>query len=180
MIYCRDCHRFWPSGAVFCGCCRRSFGGRRCESGHLSPTVASCCITCGSRKLTRAAPYADMGCLLRMFAIALGLVSFKVLLANFGLVGGLLACTVGFLWSFVIGDSASSLFGGLITLTIVLVLFWIAIRRILGPESRAARGVEKLAMAILVACGKAALKIVRFLIVWIATRSQSGPRGGRT
>lgn len=53
MIYCCNCRKLSASGSKYCVRCKKSFGGRLCEKGHLSPTDARCCRECGSSELAK-------------------------------------------------------------------------------------------------------------------------------
>lgn len=52
MIICRSCFTVWPDEALYCGQCKRSFGGRRCPKGHLSPPSVTACVQCASTELS--------------------------------------------------------------------------------------------------------------------------------
>jgi len=56
LILCLKCKRLWPRGTRFCGTCRSSLGVRLCPDDHPSPLQAQVCTTCGSKRLTTAAP----------------------------------------------------------------------------------------------------------------------------
>lgn len=60
MILCRGCRRIWPKGTRYCGICRATLGARYCPADHASPLVAGCCLTCGSPKLTKGVPCANL------------------------------------------------------------------------------------------------------------------------
>lgn len=73
MQFCLTCKRVSPSGSVYCAHCSpaRSFGGRRCPKGHLSPaSTRGACIVCGkpNADLSQATAYLNLGCLPRLFA----------------------------------------------------------------------------------------------------------------
>jgi RNA polymerase subunit RPABC4/transcription elongation factor Spt4 len=61
MRLCLSCYRLWPRGALFCGACGRSFGGRVCKRRHVSPPGAQVCIQCGESELTEATGYLSFG-----------------------------------------------------------------------------------------------------------------------
>jgi len=179
MKYCRDCRRLWPTEALFCGSCRRSFGGRRCNAGHLSPATASCCTTCGSRKLSLAARHTDLALPVRAVACVVGLLLLKFIFAN---LWAILAIVVRSMWalaSFVVGDSVREALATIFPTIVVATLIWIAFRKILGRHSGAGKGIERLTWLLLVALTRAAARLARQLVVWITTRSSGPPRGGR-
>jgi hypothetical protein len=67
MTLCVRCWRIAPRGAPYCGQCGRSFGGTRCEHGHLMPGrgAVSFCPTCRSHALVPWTPSLDFGWLTR-------------------------------------------------------------------------------------------------------------------
>jgi len=52
VILCKRCWTLWSKGTIWCGKCRSTMGSRHCPEGHVSPLLATACVTCGSTKLT--------------------------------------------------------------------------------------------------------------------------------
>jgi RNA polymerase subunit RPABC4/transcription elongation factor Spt4 len=78
MQYCRSCKYLSPTGAIYCGSCGRSFGGRRCPQNHLSPQDSQVCIQCGTIELSETTDsIAPLG-LIRV--IGLGIIGLTLLL----------------------------------------------------------------------------------------------------
>ena len=71
MRLCLTCFHIWPSGALFCGRCGRSFGHRLCQRRHESPPSARVCTKCGSHELTTPTLYLSLGCLSGLVALLL-------------------------------------------------------------------------------------------------------------
>ena len=71
MWLCRGCRRVTPGrDAVYCVYCSRSFGGRRCPHGHLSPADAISCARCraSDSELSQATGAVNIGWLPRLLA----------------------------------------------------------------------------------------------------------------
>ncbi len=82
MLCLRDLH-VSPIDSVYCGWCGGSFGGRRCEQGHLTPSPAArCCTACGSGKLSSCTPALRLRPTVRVAAWAALLVALKLLYAE--------------------------------------------------------------------------------------------------
>lgn len=111
MIICRSCRSAWPDSALYCGKCRRSFGGRRCPKNHLSPKDAAYCLTCGSRELSTAADSLSLGWAARILAwiLALALLRLAWPIIAFTAMPILGACD--WLSGFLLGTKASELLG---------------------------------------------------------------------
>lgn len=178
-MYCRDCHRFWPSGAMICGTCRRSFGGRLCPKNHLSPATATCCITCGSRKLLQPARQLSMAGPLSMFAWIIGLLLLKFLLTNVSGLIGLVESGADMIGSFVIGQSLGQFLGCLTQAGVIVVLVWLALRHVFGRESRLVMGLERLAWQLVVVTWRTAVKLAKALFAWITPRSTTHKNEGK-
>lgn len=135
MKYCLDCRRAWPSEALICGTCRRSFGGRLCANKHLSPAGSSCCVTCGSRILLHPARYLNLSTPIWLCSWLIGILLLKLIVANFGLLVELAVGGVEAIGSFVIGLPLGRLLASLTQTAVVLGLVWMGFRRILGATS---------------------------------------------
>lgn len=53
---CFSCFRMSPGRPQLCAYCGRSWGGRLCQKGHVSPPDAAFCSTCGSTNFFSASP----------------------------------------------------------------------------------------------------------------------------
>ena len=69
MRYCLTCRHLASSGPI-CSQCGRSFGGHRCEAGHLNPPGAQFCAQCGSTKLLQSASSIAVGRVLGLAVLA--------------------------------------------------------------------------------------------------------------
>jgi hypothetical protein len=69
-VLCLTCLRLWPRGSRYCGGCGRSFGGRLCPKGHLSPRSALRCTACGDARLSQCTGYVPLGWLYRGVSLA--------------------------------------------------------------------------------------------------------------
>lgn len=109
MIICRSCRSSWPDTADYCGKCRRSFGGRRCPKGHLSPKGATYCLSCGSKELSQAAESVSFGAAAKLAAWCVALLLLRVLWPVLGFIAGLLLGACDWLFGAIFGVRASNL-----------------------------------------------------------------------
>ncbi len=144
MKYCLNCRRLWPYSAQICGACRGSFGGRLCSNKHLSPIGSTCCTICGSKKLLQAARYLDLTMPVFLASWVVGLLLIKLLISNLGAALGLALHVLGFIGSFLLGESMGIFLGSLIQLTIVCALIFLAFRKILGKDALPVKWLEGL------------------------------------
>jgi hypothetical protein len=180
--YCLECHRIWPSEALICGSCRKSFGGRLCHQHHLSPPGATCCVVCGSRKLLHPAMYWNLRVPILVGSWLAGILALKFLFGNLGTILGFLFTCLDRIGSFVIGQSLASLFGTLVQLAIVLAIIWLAFRRLLGPNSLPIRGLERIASTAIRQLPQVARWVLKAVVRAVSGRPlQTRPplRGGR-
>lgn len=182
MKYCLDCRRAWPSEALICGTCRRSFGGRLCANKHLNPAGSTCCVTCGSRKLLHPARYLNLSSPICLCSWLVGILLLKLAVANFGILVGLAVSVVEAVGSFVIGLPLGQLFASLPQAAVVLGLLWLGFRRILGVNSQLVKAIERLSAL----CARQLPHVIRWTAKTIARAISSRPqqdkpplRGGR-
>lgn len=90
MRLCLSCRFVSPAGALRCGRCGRSFGGRLCPRHHLSPAGSQFCVECGRQDLTEAALFLPLGWVSRLVAWGLVLAVVSLLAHHTGGVAGLL------------------------------------------------------------------------------------------
>ena len=146
MRLCRNCRYLANREAVFCPHCARSFGGRRCAKGHLSPPGAVCCQICGTAELSEATGSIPLGFLPALLAGFLTLGA-GALLLHFG--GAILSGVSTFGQSSVtvlLGKSPAHLWRTLAERVLQFVLVWTVLLFLLpgkfGQEIR--RGVGRL------------------------------------
>lgn len=60
MILCKRCRRVWASGTTYCQNCGGSLGSRICPDKHLNALDARFCRVCGSYRLSRGVPSANL------------------------------------------------------------------------------------------------------------------------
>lgn len=157
-----------------CGSCRRSFGGRICSSKHLSPVTATCCTTCGSRKLSQAARYLNLNFSFLLCSWAIALLLLKLLMANLATVFGLAIEAADHVFSFVLGKPVKQELGCLLQYAIVFGLIWIAIRRIVGKDSGVVKAAERLFGQVFRRLPRVLLWLARGLVKWISFRPDRG------
>lgn len=135
MIICRSCRSSWPDSALYCGKCKRSFGGRRCPKNHLSPKNAAFCLICGSRELSRPADSLSFGCASRTIAwlVVLILVKLGWPLITLAVVATFNACD--WLFGLVFGVRASNLFWQLTTYVLNIAVL-VGVFALLVPSFR--------------------------------------------
>lgn len=90
MRLCLSCRFVSPTGALRCGRCGRSFGGRLCPRHHLSPAGSQFCVECGRQDLTEAALFLPLGWVSRLVAWSLVLLAVSLLAHHAGRGAGLL------------------------------------------------------------------------------------------
>ncbi|MBI5708227.1 MAG: zinc ribbon domain-containing protein [Armatimonadetes bacterium] len=122
MIICRSCRSAWPDSAHYCGMCKRSFHGRRCPKGHLSPKSATFCLACGSKDLSLAAESTSFGCASRAVAWIVALFLLKVAWPLLAMCAGAVLAAFDWLFGLLFGISASELFWQLASTTFTLVV----------------------------------------------------------
>lgn len=122
MRICLTCRNASPTDAMFCLNCGRSFGSRICDKHHLSPTASRYCTSCGSPELSRSTRSVEFGCLLRIFACALTLLLFKLIISNFGFFCNVLFTITSVLFGFVSGVSLLSVIVNTVHFLIVILL----------------------------------------------------------
>ncbi len=110
MIICRSCRTAWPDTAQFCGNCKRSFGGRRCPKGHVSPRSARFCVVCGSKELSEGTRSFSFGPTAKIGAWILAALIFKFTLPWLGVVAASLLSVANQLAGFVLGVEPIQLF----------------------------------------------------------------------
>ena len=122
MIICRSCHSAWPDTALYCGKCKRSFGGRRCPKGHLSPRGSTYCLTCGSKDMSVPADSVSFGLASKVIAWCLAVVLLKVCWPVLGIIAALLLGVCDWLFGLIVGVRASDLFWQLFCLLLNLAV----------------------------------------------------------
>ncbi|MBX3119691.1 MAG: hypothetical protein KF784_11545 [Fimbriimonadaceae bacterium] len=133
MILCLFCFRLWPKSAKFCGNCTRSFGCRLCSKGHRSPSVATVCVECASKDLSKPGRYLSLRPLSLVLALGLIFLGLKFTVANFGSISALAYQVADGVFGFVSGigiaRAVASIFNFLIILALPFVLGWILFER---------------------------------------------------
>lgn len=143
MILCLHCRRLWPNQAQICGLCRRSFGGRLCPHGHLSPALSRYCSTCGNKKLLQPAKYLKLGCLTQLLVCVSLLIILKLCIAHFSVL-----CSIAFgatttISSFLLGRSPIDIFLVALPSVINIAVTWIVLRIVLGKDAVLTRVFEQ-------------------------------------
>lgn len=179
MILCLSCYHSWPDSALFCGRCKRSFGGRRCRRGHLSPSAATCCLTCGSAELSVPARSLSTGLASRMIAWIVLLLIVKWTWPYVGLVLGLLLAVFDWFFGFVFGVRLSTVFASafhlclnLAVFTALLALFFPGFRKHLPSLGRGLAKILRLFWKL----GVALLRLVFHVLSYLAQGTKHEPK----
>ena len=85
MIRCKGCGRVWPSGTRFCGNCQATLGVQVCPNDHENPIGVQCCLTCGSRKLSKGVPVSNLRPVSWIVIVGIGLFLAPILIGQIGL-----------------------------------------------------------------------------------------------
>lgn len=137
MKICLSCRQAWPDSSAYCGTCQRSFDGRRCPHGHLSPTRAQCCLQCGNSDLSESTQSANTGTFTRILAWVIFIVLLKLTRAQVIPLAGQILSFGDWLAGFVFGARISELFAKVIQAFFPLAILTLVICA-LSPRARKA------------------------------------------
>ncbi len=132
MKYCRSCRRIWPSGALYCGTCHRTFGARLCPKGHRNPVGARSCTTCGNRKLTTPVRSFDLHFPALLIAMGLALILLRLMIQHLDLLLSITRRFANAITSFLFGASMGEIVGSSLRIAVIGCLVWLAIRKMVG------------------------------------------------
>ena len=136
MILCLGCKRLSSRGARYCSYCRRSFSGRLCEKGHLSPMGAKCCSECGSSDLAKPTKAIRLSALTFLAACSAAALLVKLLVAYWVPVLEFALGVLMWLVSFLFGSIFTNFVGSLLPMLLVVVWFGYCFARILGVDGQ--------------------------------------------
>jgi hypothetical protein len=184
MIHCLSCHRSWPDSALFCGHCKRSFGGRRCPHGHLSPRFATFCTTCGSKELSLATSSFSTQSVSRVVAWVIVLVLLKWILPYTPqILGSLLAAgdwLFGFIFGVRLGVLLVAVFHFCLQLAVLIglfALFFPGFRKHLPALGRAFAKILRLVWKLCVVSARLAFRVLRYVAQGVNHESKNRKEG---
>ena len=149
MILCLTCHRLSGADAKYCGSCKRSFKGRRCKSGHLSPLASMVCVECGSKRLSNGTPALNLRWLTSGLSWLVTLIAIRLVLAHTDVVLSFLLRLMSFAFGLITGTSFACfvcrIFAFASFLAILLVVFGLFVGKPEVAISFAGRSIKYLA-----------------------------------